>query len=126
MTAPLPPRGWYPDPSGAPGQRDFDGADWTEHRAPALARLPDYGRSARLDVAVAQDVAMGARLAARTPLQAVMIYGGKVGGATHVVFALFTIFICGLAVIPWIIVAATSNERRVTLSVDPYGKVTKA
>lgn len=28
-----PPPGWYPDPSGAPGQQYFDGKDWTEHRA---------------------------------------------------------------------------------------------
>lgn len=33
MTTPLPPPGWYPDPSGAPGLRYFDGRDWTEHRA---------------------------------------------------------------------------------------------
>ena len=31
----LPPPGWYPDPSGALGQRYFDGTDWTEdHAAP--------------------------------------------------------------------------------------------
>jgi hypothetical protein len=30
---PSPPPGWYPDPSGAPGQRYFDGARWTEHRS---------------------------------------------------------------------------------------------
>ena len=29
-----PPSGWYPDPSGAPRQRYFDGKDWTEHYAP--------------------------------------------------------------------------------------------
>jgi hypothetical protein len=32
-TAHRAPPGWYPDPSGAPGQRYFDGRDWTEHRA---------------------------------------------------------------------------------------------
>jgi hypothetical protein len=26
------PAGWYPDPSGAAGQRYFDGLQWTEHR----------------------------------------------------------------------------------------------
>jgi len=26
------PADWYPDPSGAPGQRFFDGLQWTEHR----------------------------------------------------------------------------------------------
>jgi hypothetical protein len=30
---PSPPPGWYPDPSGAPDQRYFDGARWTEHRS---------------------------------------------------------------------------------------------
>jgi Protein of unknown function (DUF2510) len=34
------PAGWYPDPSRAPGQRYFDGAQWTEQRtqAPAAAK----------------------------------------------------------------------------------------
>ena len=32
------PAGWYPDPSGAAGQRYFDGVDWTEHRAAPTAR----------------------------------------------------------------------------------------
>ena len=31
MTAP----GWYPDPSGAPHQRYWDGTQWTEHTAPS-------------------------------------------------------------------------------------------
>lgn len=28
------PPGWYPDPSGAPGQRYWDGLQWTDHAAP--------------------------------------------------------------------------------------------
>jgi hypothetical protein len=32
MSAPSPPPGWYPDPSGAPQQRYWDGSKWTEHR----------------------------------------------------------------------------------------------
>ena len=41
MTAPTPPPpvGWYPDPSGAPRQRYFDGRDWTEHYAPLGRQL---------------------------------------------------------------------------------------
>ena len=34
LTTPC-PAGWYPDPSGKPMQRYFDGADWTDHYAPA-------------------------------------------------------------------------------------------
>ena len=33
MTAPTPP-GWYPDPSGASGQRYWDGTNWTETPPP--------------------------------------------------------------------------------------------
>lgn len=35
MTSPLPPPGWYPDPTGASGYQYFDGSDWTEHRVNA-------------------------------------------------------------------------------------------
>jgi Protein of unknown function (DUF2510)/Domain of unknown function (DUF4352) len=34
MGAPNAPAGWYPDPSGAPGQRYFDGQQWTSHAPP--------------------------------------------------------------------------------------------
>lgn len=34
--------GWYPDPSGAPGQRYFDGANWTDQRAAAQQTQPQY------------------------------------------------------------------------------------
>ncbi|WP_205635020.1 DUF2510 domain-containing protein [Mycolicibacterium elephantis] len=30
------PAGWYPDPSGGPGQRYFDGTQWTESRMPGV------------------------------------------------------------------------------------------
>jgi hypothetical protein len=32
------PAGWYPDPSGAGGQRYFDGASWTDHQGVAPVR----------------------------------------------------------------------------------------
>ena len=37
---PTTPAGWYPDPSGAPGQRYFDGTRWTDHRTVASAPPP--------------------------------------------------------------------------------------
>ena len=33
-TPPTPPPGWYPDPSGAPGQRYWDGNNWSAAAAP--------------------------------------------------------------------------------------------
>jgi Protein of unknown function (DUF2510)/Domain of unknown function (DUF4190) len=35
-----PPAGWYPDPSGAPGQRYWDGTAWTDQDAPPTAGQP--------------------------------------------------------------------------------------
>ena len=43
MTSPQP--GWYADPSGAPGQRWWDGRQWTEHtQIPPPVRVSDPGR----------------------------------------------------------------------------------
>lgn len=43
------PAGWYPDPSGVPGQRYWDGQQWTGH-APPAAPAPKTGmtRSAKI------------------------------------------------------------------------------
>jgi hypothetical protein len=46
MTAPSPPPGWYPDPSGAPGHRYFDGRSWTAHSSQPVTG-PQPGVSAR-------------------------------------------------------------------------------
>ena len=37
------PAGWYPDPSGQPGQRYFDGTNWTEHRAQPQSKKSKKG-----------------------------------------------------------------------------------
>lgn len=37
---PPPPAGWYPDPSGAPGLRYWDGTAWTDQEAPSTATQP--------------------------------------------------------------------------------------
>jgi hypothetical protein len=66
----------------------------------------------------------GARIESRSPTQAVLLLSGGVSGAMHVIFALFTIFTCGLFAIIWLIVAASSHERRAYTAVDPYGNVT--
>jgi hypothetical protein len=37
---PSPPPGWYPNPSGAPGQRYWDGKEWTIVAAPPAVAAP--------------------------------------------------------------------------------------
>jgi hypothetical protein len=104
-------------------QRYFDGTDWTQYRAPLIS---DAERSARLDAAVAHDVSLGARVESRSQFQAVLFNGGGLSGAGHVVFALLSIFTCGLFLIVWLITAATSSDRRMTLTVDANGNVIRA
>lgn len=46
MTSPQPAPGWYPDPSGAPGQQYWDGQQWQGQGAPAVPAPyggPGYG-----------------------------------------------------------------------------------
>jgi hypothetical protein len=44
VTSSQPPPGWYPNPSGEPGQRYWDGVDWTIVNVPAV---PTYHPHAR-------------------------------------------------------------------------------
>lgn len=75
MTIPLPP-GWYPDPSGAPGKRYFDGRDWTVYLAdphgaprtpitpwPTRRRIPTWCWIAIVVVPVVIVAIVGIRLA---------------------------------------------------------------
>ncbi|MCX2934053.1 hypothetical protein ORI20_27680 [Mycobacterium sp. CVI_P3] len=83
--------------------------------------MSDSDRSAVLNAAVAYEVTTyRCRVESQTPFQAVLVYGND---PNHVVWALLSIFTCGLLVIGWIIAAATQRETRRTLSVDPYGQV---
>ncbi len=50
MAAPAPPPGWYPDPSGAPGQRYWDGHTW--HTAtPASVKTKPMSTGSKLLIA---------------------------------------------------------------------------
>jgi hypothetical protein len=98
MTQPSSRPGWYPDPSGKPGQRYFDGANWTEHFTPHIdASGPElmYGME-RAPVAMRQPTAV--------------VEGPN--HALHAVLTLLTFWACGGWAWVWLIVAL-SNKKRV-------------
>jgi len=43
MTSPQPAAGWYPDPSGGPGQRYWDGSQWSEAAPYTPGAVAAYG-----------------------------------------------------------------------------------
>lgn len=148
MTTVHPPPGWYPDPSGAPSQRYFDGTDWTMYHAPPTAapviqapafraeKFPlasddddesvlfsDAERAERLDTAVAYAVAHGWRVESRSTTQAVLVSGHDASGGVHFIHAMMTLFTFGLWVFVWILYAMSRHEDRVTVTIDPYGEI---
>lgn len=116
MTSPA--AGWYPDPSGAIGQRYFDGLNWTEDYAREMSSAQ---RSARLDEVVDQWMAHGGQVESRTPFQAAMLFGSDSNNLIHLIMTLVT---CGFWIIVWIIVASSNSrvQRRI-LKVDQFGIV---
>lgn len=121
-TPPMPPPGWYPDPSGVPGERYFDGNDWGDERRnlPEPQTVSDEFRSAVLDRAVMIAVSQGGRIEYRYPFQAVIVYGKPVN---HVLHAILSVFTCFLWLIVWFFIAQSGGERREILDVDPYGQI---
>lgn len=110
------PAGWYPDPSGA-GQRYFDGTRWTEHRR---AVLTEQQRTAILQRALVDFTGAQSRVVAQSPTSARIVVGNP---PNHVAHLLATIFLCGLWLPVWLIIAATNQPRTFYLSVDEYGQV---
>jgi Domain of unknown function (DUF4352)/Protein of unknown function (DUF2510) len=53
------PAGWYPDPSGAPRQRYFDGKAWTENYAPLGAPIPAVDRPAKPGMSRGMKIGLG-------------------------------------------------------------------
>lgn len=58
MSAP----GWYPDPAGGPGQRYFDGTQWTGARRPSEPPPPGRGLGSGAKIAIGVAVALAALL----------------------------------------------------------------
>ena len=121
-TPPAPPPGWYPDPSGEPSERYFDGQDWGAERrnVPERQVVSDEFRSAVLDRAVVKAVSQGGRVEYRYPFQAVIVYGKPVN---HVLHAILSVFTCALWLIVWFFIAQNGGERREVLDVDPSGQI---
>lgn len=83
MTNPAPQPGWYPDPSGALGQRYFDGRQWTHHAAP-LSPLPL--------------IVIGAPVVVTT-------------GPNHALHLVLTLLTCGMWLPVWLTVAIAGANR---------------
>jgi threonine/homoserine/homoserine lactone efflux protein len=87
--APAPQPGWYPDPSGGPGQRYFDGHQWTI-AAPPPPPQPSF--------------VINNYVAAPPP---VIVSSGP-NTALHLVLTLFT---CGMWLPVWLIIALVDNRQ---------------
>ncbi|MDQ0893353.1 DUF2510 domain-containing protein [Agromyces ramosus] len=62
------PAGWYPEPSGAEGQRWWDGSRWTEYATPLAAPTPAAGQYAPYEGGAERRVPAG------TPVDTVWIW----------------------------------------------------
>jgi Protein of unknown function (DUF2510) len=89
--------GWFPDPSGQPGQRYFDGQRWTQHFVPTP---PPF-------------------VQAPAPAVAVAVSSG--GGVNHALHAVLTFFTCGMWLPVWIIIAIFGNSSRSSVAVAGHG-----
>jgi hypothetical protein len=101
------PPGWYPNPSGAPGIRYFDGAQWTAfHRAdpPVTPIAP-------------QPTPVHPFPHYSTPPQTAIVVTGP-NHALHAVLTLLTFWACGGWAWIWLIVAI-GNHRQVRVVALP-------
>ncbi|MCO5986688.1 helix-hairpin-helix domain-containing protein [Actinoallomurus spadix] len=65
-----------------------------------------------------RQASLGWRVQMQSDNQAVMTSGGQVN---HVLHLLITLLLCGLWLPVWVILAVTGTEKRITITVDPYG-----
>jgi hypothetical protein len=102
--------GWFPDPSGQPGQRYYDGQRWTQHFAPHPAPYP-YP---------AQPIVPGGCYQPYPP-QPVAVAVSTGGGVNHALHAVLTFFTCGLWLPIWILMAIFGNSSRSSVAVAGHG-----
>jgi threonine/homoserine/homoserine lactone efflux protein len=89
MTQPSPQPGWYPDPSGTPGQRYWDGQQWT-HRAPPPPPQPT--------IVINNTVGAPAPMVVTT-------------GPNHALHLVLTLLTFGMWLPVWLIVAVAGGRR---------------
>lgn len=111
--------GWYPDPSGAGGQRYWDGMAWSDVSVPYAQRLSPDTRADILNQTIMAERARNPMLKveSHTPHQAVLSYGDT----NHVLHAILALLTCGFWLIVWLFMLTPTVRRVVT--VDQYGEV---
>ena len=102
------PPGWYPDPSGKPGLRYFDGTTWRAEEPQPPHLLSDEQRAEVLNQALMMRRHRGARVESHnTPFSAVVVWGRP---TARVLSSLLSL-------------GDHHGERREFLEVDRYGHV---
>jgi hypothetical protein len=88
----------------------------------STTRQPDEVRQHQLQEYLSQYITVTrGRVESVTPYSAVVVHGQRVN---HVLHLLISIFLCGLWLPVWLVVAVTGGERRTVMAVDHYGNVT--
>lgn len=90
-----------------------------------LSTVPvsDVERRARLENHLSTEIAQSrGRIESVTPYSAVVVTGRPVN---HVLHLLASVFLCGMWIPIWILIAVGGGEKRWVLSVDPCGNVTR-
>jgi hypothetical protein len=103
----LPPAGWYPNPSGAPGQRYFDGRDWTAHHRSAPTSMPISPQPMYPPIPTYP-----------VPMPTTVVVTGP-NHALHAVLTLLTFWACGGWAWIWLIVALGGRRRVHVISETP-------
>lgn len=106
--------GWYPDPHNHTLQRYHDGTEWTEHRAPAV------DRTAILQAVLVQYTGSNVQVVAQSPYSATLVNRAN---PQHVLHLILTLLTCGLWLLVWLIVAASTHDTTMRVFVDEQGKV---
>jgi Helix-hairpin-helix motif len=82
--------------------------------------LPPDRLRAILGNAIMRQVALGWRIESQIENHAVMATGGEVNHVAHLIASVLT---CGAWVPIWVILGVTGGEKRLAITVDPYGVV---